>query len=309
LPSEWGGGVPPEILSAPLKSVFHKGKDTAVPIPRYAGVELEFHDFKNPVSASDVIPLKEAVEKWGGDIIRDYANVEIRMAPAKREMFIQQVSEITNQLNKLSPVMGTPPNVTSGLHIHVRHLGHLMVVYSRLEPWILRTQPYSRFTSKYCRPLGPQLADRWDEALSPQAQSHLYEMKANEYVPGGYNNRYKAVNFAAWYKHRTIEVRCHEGTTDPSEIIAWASIWTTFVDTAASIKFKEAMKWPRTLSALRELVGEGGYPYLQERIEKYKAQWSAEKVESLMPRKPLCLHCKAPATEPYYEPRRCRRHW
>jgi len=64
------------------------------------------------------------------------------------------------------------------------------------------------------------------------------------------NTRYSWLNWQAFEKHGTCEVRCHEGTLDPSKVVNWVRAHTVFVSWAARTGFVgvRAALWGRTHS-------------------------------------------------------------
>lgn len=48
-------------------------------------------------------------------------------------------------------------------------------------------------------------------------------------------SRYEWINFAAYNRHRTFEVRIHEGTLDGRRICSWVKAHAVFIDWAASV--------------------------------------------------------------------------
>jgi putative amidoligase enzyme len=281
-----GAHVPPE-LWLPCKGdfIFQKGEDDH-PISRFVGAEIEFHDFQKRPEDSQIRAIQEAVAKWGGSIVEDHHNAEVQLSPAKGHTFIKQAKEVCATLNAANAKVTD----ISGLHIHVdcrdmkfRHLGRVMAMYSKYEPIIIQTQPYARIAGRFCRPSGPDLAYGWLKMRSEVDRSALFKKKADQLVNGIAVARYKAVNFASWYKYKTMEVRCHEGTLDADEMARWAAFWCSFVDAAKDLKAKEIVDIPATKTMLFDLVAPIGADYVQERLNKYKGEWTDAKLKRVIP--------------------------
>lgn len=263
--------------------------------------------------------VKDKVVGHGGSIVLDHYNAEILLPPARGDAFIEMVHDVFDELKLAKPWFAAGPTIFSGYHLHVdgrdlkyRHLGHVMIMYSKYEPLIIQSQPYARFVGKFCKPNGPSLGEGWEAASQgAAAQEMIFKSKAQQATPNGSQNRYKAVNFAAWYKYHTIEVRSHEGTTEADDVIQWASLWTNFVQNAKDIPYKTANKHVPSMDGIEDLLGGTGAAYLSTRIKKYACEWSTEKVASFLdhcalyegfygyivcPRKPVkpcvCASCK-----------------
>lgn len=289
-----GAKVPTGILftKKPKEWTFHSGNGGDV--VRHVGVEIEFHDFLITPSAESVKALHAALSKWGGSVVQDHSNVEVQLAPASGERFREQVEEICGLLKTMKAKCST----ISGLHIHVdardmkfSQLGKVMVLYAKMEPLLIRTQPYSRMAGKFCRPTGKDLGAGWSETRLSAEQAKLFDEKAKAWIPSagpGLTHeqvaRYKAVNFAAWYKYSTIEVRFHAGTLNAEDIISWASFWSNFVEYAATHSLEEITALKRTQTDIRRIVGLVGYKYVRDRLALYRDQWSPLRVERLIPK-------------------------
>jgi hypothetical protein len=291
----------------------------AGPVVRYTGTELEIHNFKHPFLPGQD-GLKAVVKKWHGAIVKDWGNMEIQLSPAIGLMYEQEITEVCDAMKAFIPLFmnGAGGTGHSGLHIHIdardltpRQLGRVMVVYSRLEPWFLKTQPWSRFKGKFCKALGPDASVGWLTAKSDTV-AELLQYKAYQIVNGIPKGRYKAINFASYFKHKTIEVRMHEGTADPDDIIPWASMWTNFVQNTIDIPVRDGKEHPTTLTSLLELVGKEGGVYLKKRIAKYADQWTPEAMAAVMPKpvvKGKCQFCDAQTQFHCCGVLVCRKHW
>jgi hypothetical protein len=289
------------------------------PICRFVGTEIEFFQFDDSPNPAEIVELHRAVKEWGGDIVKDWQNTEIRLSPAIGEAYERQITEVSGILKTLGAKVVHMPDIISGLHIHIdardlkiRHLGRVMTIYSRIEPWIVKSQPYNRMSAKFCRASGPDLALGWEGTKYATTQAELFDQKVNQIVPGGNKSRYKAVNFAAYYKHSTIEIRCHEGSIDAAEIIPWAAFWSQFVEHTSKIPMNVGRQFPTTLTALKELVGEPGASYLKTRLEKYASQWTEDKLAKVIPEKTLvgsCQYCGKKTLNKCCGVYICRKEW
>jgi len=81
------------------------------------------------------------------------------------------------------------------------------LVYNNLvacQDLFMDMTPPSRRNSEFCKRVGSKLFPKQ--------------------FTGERHERYKTINAASFYRHKTIEVRTHEGTVDPDEIIKWVSL-------------------------------------------------------------------------------------
>jgi hypothetical protein len=307
------------MLYKPNVQLTFYGKKSDHPVCRYTGTELEFAHFDDVPDPAEVDELRLAVKAWSGAIIKDWQNVEIQLSPAIGEDYERQITQISQILKKMGAKCVHQQDLISGLHIHIdardwkiRHLGRIMTIYSRIEPWIVQSQSYARMAAKFCRATGPDLAVGWEGTKYATTQADLFDQKAHQIVPGSTKSRFKAVNFAAYYKHQTVEVRCHEGSVDSAQIIPWAAFWTQFMEKAAAIPMNVGRTFPLDLDYLLEFVDDPGASYLKSRIEKYKAQWTEIKLAHVIPQKTpsgSCAHCGKATINKCCGMYVCRKEW
>lgn len=285
-----------ETIYTPNVREWRKHGEPLDEVPRYVGVEIEFHDFAVRPTAEQERTLKGVVTHWGGSIGQDHANVEIRLAPARGVAFYQQVDEVCDALRPMRPTV----NAGCGLHLHIdandlkySGLGRVMVAYSKMEPLLVKTQPYSRMCSKFCKPTGSALGEGWSKARLISEQEVLFKEKAKQIVnPAELNGngrqaaeRYKAVNFAAWYKYGTVEVRFHEGTVRAEDIASWGRFWAMFVEWSSKTSLPDLKRVKRSLTALRDAGIDADC--IAERIRKYRDQWTPARVQAIIPVAPV----------------------
>ena len=84
--------------------------------------------------------------------------------------------------------------------------------------------------------------------------------------------RYYALNLQSWWKHGTIEVRLHGGTTEFDKIVAWAALWARIMDFAKKASLDEVIalaKRDDPFAVLMELAPERWRAFLTERRDKF----------------------------------------
>lgn len=80
---------------------------------------------------------------------------------------------------------------------------------------------------------------------------------------GDRNERYKSINSASYYKHKTLEIRMHEGTTDFYTIKNWITILSKIVN-----RTKKLNRSPRSINSLKRQfkIDKNLAIYLQDRV-------------------------------------------
>ena len=127
--------------------------------------------------------------------------------------------------------VGAHINTDCGLHVHhdaalltIKQKEHLVYLWSAFQPAINEALAPSRQRNQYCRPLS---------YASTLAQRSNLSRGAFD------DNRYQALNMAAYRRHGTIEFRQHQGSTNYARIWAWVVFTQAFV-TVASLRQKKA---------------------------------------------------------------------
>jgi len=142
----------------------------------------------------------ESEEDDNGNDIR-WTGKEFRILAKESELFeiIEQVTKILNRNN-------AQINNSCGLHVHFdmreTTLEERQEVYGKLyhSLSLLKTiVPHNRLKNQYCR-------------------------INTENVPAYDGERYKAINPAAYERHKTFEVRLFNGTTNAEKIINWVKL-------------------------------------------------------------------------------------
>jgi hypothetical protein len=163
--------------------------------------------------------------------------------------------------------IGASVNNSCGFHVHVdasdfsqRELARLLLVWMRIEPVVYFLVSPSRRNNSYANFL---------------RRTHLYNL-ANM-ILGRIDNddRYYALNLAAFRKYKTVEFRVHQGTTNYEKVKSWAIFCLKLME-----KVKSGLKWYHfseepTIEEVLDKLGivENAVPILQETrkflIERY----------------------------------------
>jgi hypothetical protein len=210
---------------------FHDSKGS---IKRFCGVELEISDIKNHDK------VYEVVNKWGGQIGEDGSidgenTAEIRTAPARGKLFIQQIKEICGVLNEV----GAEVNESCGLHVHVdardftsEDLFKVALLWEKYEPTMFRKVAKHRRNNSYCAKMGNVLSS------IVKTQNELPMNKIDRFREE-FNDLDKncSLNFNPILEFGTIENRMLEGCIDADKIIKWAEINSKMIDFCKKVKF------------------------------------------------------------------------
>lgn len=160
---------------------------------RAVGIEIEC---LRPYGRDVAIPLW--VRSSGDSSIRTTSNTD-----AVEYKLLLKRSELEMRLNKFcSMISDHKVNTSCGLHVHLdcrgRATDDVRAVAKRMTAWLIALKEFvpesRRNNTDYC-------------ALSFSE-----------------TNRYRAVNFDAFRKYKTLEIRLHSGTVDYTKIIAWVRL-------------------------------------------------------------------------------------
>ena len=119
-----------------------------------------------------------------------------------------------------------------GVHVHVDATEYsddqLMAIanaWSAVERYVLDMVPCHRRTNYFCRPV---------DFYTDRAGRHVSELRTFDDFMDLVYSRYAAMNPSSYAKHRTIEFRAMEGTTDMVDVLNWSNMLGQFVERAAS---------------------------------------------------------------------------
>lgn len=191
------------LTTAGLSNYVHVGYDLSLepdddlPTAYYEdddGYEVESDDY-----------LDHDFDTWFGGT----CPVEVRILAKEYEVpFV--VPAVVNVIKELGGYI----NNTCGLHVHLdmrrRCFNTSAFRLFDIQDTIADMMPESRRNNDFC--------------IFRKFDMYFIESKGQGY------NRYSAINLAAYTEHKTIEVRCHEGTLDAKSITDWANFLVSVVD-------------------------------------------------------------------------------
>jgi hypothetical protein len=182
----------------------------------------------------------------------NYQSLEMRI--------ISKVSEIELVLTKLSKVFNHPSidayvNRSCGLHVHTdmrnRNVGLAYKNFVRIQNLLRGAQPVGRINNTHCR----------------ANTNDTIDFKST----GSRGERYSVINALAYDKHKTLEIRIHEGSVECRDIYNWVM----FIDSIAS----HTQEIPvNSITTAAELVSTYGIKipmesinYVDTRINKFQS--------------------------------------
>jgi len=210
---------------------------------RYIAAEIE-------VDRSDVHKAKEinrVLNKWGAVAVEDgsldYQGYEINTAPAKDSTFVREIREICKALNDAQANV----NSSCGLHIHVdardvgfAELRRILRTYVNVEKDLFSMVAPSRRRSHYCNKVPSWVQTIVEKDMDVQQfRKDLIQRFYGTSDPNDYRynteekdggDRYWALNIQSWFYRKTFEFRLHQGSVNPTKIIAWGKICESIIN-------------------------------------------------------------------------------
>lgn len=176
----------------------------------------------------------------------------------KEMTILAKSTEIESVLKRLDKVLADPAidgyaNRSCGLHVHLdmrnRDAAKAYKNLVRVQNILRGAQPIGRISSNFCK-------TNTSETFS-------------DVMEGG--ERYWVVNPTAYKKHKSIEIRIHEGTTDCEAIYNWVSFLEAIVNHNAEIP-KNELKFAEDLAAKFDIeIPLNAIDYVDRRIEKFRS--------------------------------------
>lgn len=203
------GAIRKTYLKKKIKKLF-EDKKPENKRANYVGVELEFCATYDKYTLGEILYNEGLLEycKWTDD-----HSLRPKSGENRHELAILiKESEINTVLKKICRVVEDSGAVAEdrrcGLHVHLDcRKRDKETVYNNLvacQRWFMKMSPPSRRDSEFCR----------------KVATRAFPKSFN----GGRSERYRTVNAASFYRHKTIEVRTHEGTVSVSDVVNWVNL-------------------------------------------------------------------------------------
>ena len=140
---------------------------------------------------------------------------------------------------------GAKVDRTCGFHVHfdastmkLKAVKNLFKLWLKFEDVLDTFQPQSRrgSTNTYCQSnLNNPCRDAAEHREACDAMFNAIDAcKDMDQVRDLYPCRYRKLNIHSFFRHRTLEVRHHSGTTDPEKITNWVRLMARLFDAAES---------------------------------------------------------------------------
>jgi len=138
-----------------------------------------------------------------------------------------------------------------GLHMHIGNfldvlhaLNFAKLCLGAEELFVRTLNAKSRHNNSYCY--------LYDDERRLEYNSDFVLSDDHIVTDIGAKDRYRAVNLAAYREHGTIEIRSHQGTTDPEKMLLWATFFDSVYEMAKTTgEWPYALDFPELLDCLR----------------------------------------------------------
>lgn len=230
----------------------------------YVGIEIEFI-FSGKYDALKRLLIENKLHKYvclkeDGSLRQCHNTGGYR---GKELTLICKNTEVEDVLKRLDRVLAHPEvdgyaNRSCGLHVHldVRNRDAELVYKNlvRVQNILRGAQPVGRVNNTHCK---QNTSDKLDKRRAEES--------------GGRDDRYWVVNGQSYGKHKTIEIRIHEGTTNCEDIYNWVE----FLDAIANHKTeipKNELKFAEDLAAKYDVeIPIHAIHYVDSRIERFNS--------------------------------------
>jgi hypothetical protein len=244
-----------------MQTTLETDKKPIDPKANYVGIEVEF-SYTGKYEILKRLLIENKLHKYvclkEDGSLRACHNTSYR---TKELTLICKNTEVEGVMQRLDKVLANPEidayaNRSCGLHVHLdmrnRNADLAYKNLVRIQNILRGAQPVGRVNNTHCRPNS-------SDKLGDSARDD------------GGNGRYVVVNGQAMAKHKSIEIRIHEGTTDCEAIYNWVS----FLDAVASHKGeipKNEIKFAEDLVAKFDIdIPLHAIDYVDRRIERFNS--------------------------------------
>ena len=226
----------------------------------FIGIEIEL------ISKSDVGKLKEVLiknklQKWT-NVTSDGSLRTSDGYPFTHEIRVlvpeNNRIEILNRLGVALEEAQCSVNNSCGLHVHFdmrkRDVAVAFHNLVKLQKFLVESQPVQRRSNTYCRP-------------TESSNIEDYQYKANMTSGSRRSDRYLVINPMSYARHKTLEIRVHEGTVNTNDILNWINFILPIVNTTSKLESS-----PRKVDTIPNYIN--GIPseslnYINDRILKF----------------------------------------
>lgn len=207
---------------------------------KYVGIEIEFICQCSQDYLADLLidaKLQSYVQ------IKSDSSIQADETHKQRFEVVMMATEneiadiVTRTCNVLhSKRVNAKANDSCGLHVHLDM--RFRDVHSSYEK-LYKSQNILMNMLPHMRREG----DRAERYCKRNVETSYEKQRALPTKDGGHDRRYYVINAEAYNKYKTLEVRCHSGTTNATKIINWVAILTGIVNhnTVPEASFKSSV--------------------------------------------------------------------
>lgn len=247
-----------------MKTTLETDKKPSDAKANYVGIEIEFI-YSGKYDALKRLLIENKLHKYvclkeDGSLRQCHNTGGYR---GKELTLICKNTEIEGVLQRLDRVLASPEvdgyaNRSCGLHVHLdvrnRDADRVYRNLVRIQNILRGSQPVGRINNIHCR---PNTSDTLDKKRAEET--------------GGRDDRYWVVNGASYARHKSIEVRIHEGTTDCEAIYNWVSFLDAIANHSKEIP-KNELRYAEDLAAKFDIeIPLHAIDYIDRRIEKFNS--------------------------------------
>lgn len=246
-----------------MKTTLETDKKPIDPKANYVGIEIEFI-YSGKYEVLKKLLIEKKLHKYvclkADGSLRACHNTGYQTSEMTILCKNSEVEDVMKRLDAvfLHPEIDGYTNRSCGLHVHLdarnRDVKLMYKNFVRIQNLLRGSQPVGRVKNTHCR---VNTSEAYDEITA--------------HGGGGSGNRYWVVNPMSYEKHRSIEIRVHEGTTNCEDIYNWV----TFLDAIASHKKeipKNEVRFVEDLVAKYDIdIPVNAIDYVDRRIERFNS--------------------------------------
>ena len=211
------------------------------PSKRFISAEIEVAGCKK----KKLRVVDEMISKYYGVVKPDgslpMGGFEINTAPANGDKWIEQITDICKALETQEAFV----NTNCGLHVHIDardmdylDLRRLALLYAKVENELYLLCDDNRKKNHFCKPCGPYYEKflKNIEKGTKASRARIIEgvirgeAPTYDYSQPHLEGRYHGLNLHAYWAHKTVECRIHQGSLDPKDITRWGMLWASLLD-------------------------------------------------------------------------------
>jgi len=178
-------------------------------------------------------------------------------------------------------------NSNCGLHIHleankrISYIKKVMLFYVKFEDHFFKMISNSRQNNRFCKKFGSYSSIDYNyetlKKLKSSTDLKKFIFKTTNYaeimrkISDHYpRERYSWVNLVSLWKHGTIEIRSHQGTTEAEKIKNWLMLHLQIQNFVNGLNFETINQLPTTDDFFLSLFDDKRQKYIKERWKKFR---------------------------------------